>query len=105
MYKHWTVVAADFSREDAGAYVRMNWKDMTPYSVAKGLRGVNPKYDGLSDAEFDAMWYRCTVKEFRAKKEAFLEQEAVEAKAQEAKEAEWKEKIKEIEAKQAAEAA
>jgi len=75
MYKFWTVVATDLLEADARAYVRMNWKDMTPYSVAKTLRDQK-KYSHLSDTEFDALWYRQTLDEFKAKKDSFLEEEA-----------------------------
>ena len=79
----WVLIANDFSEADAKAYVRMNWKDMTPYSVAKTLRST--KYKDLTDAQFEAMWYRQTLDEFKAGKGAFLEAEAREEAEKKAK--------------------
>ena len=80
----WKVVSNEFSEEDAKCYVRMNWKDMTPYSVAKTLR--EHKYKGMSDKEFDALWYRCTLKEYWAQKDEFLAKEKAAEDAEKAKE-------------------
>ena len=38
MYKYWTVVATDMTEKDARTYVRMNWRDMRPKSVALTVR-------------------------------------------------------------------
>ena len=88
MYKFWTVVATDMNQEDARAYVRMNWRDMTPYSVAKTLRDT--KYKDVSDADFEALWKRTTLTEFYQKKESFLEQEKVDIASAEEKEKQQK---------------
>ena len=102
MYKFWTVVSTDMAEDDARAYVRMNWKDMTPYSVAKTLRDLNPKYKNLSDAEFEALWKRTTLDEFYKKKDAFLAKEKIDLAAEEERE---KQKKVELAALQAAEQA
>jgi len=61
----WTIVATDFTEEDAKLYIRMNWKDMTPKSVADGHRSWDhPKYKDYTEAEYDALWYRMTKAEF-----------------------------------------
>ena len=85
MFEHWTVVASDLSREDAQCYVRMNWKDMTPYSVAKTMRSQK-KYRDLNDEEFDALWYRMTPEEYFAAKPEFLEKEKREEARKQAEE-------------------
>ena len=81
----WTVVATDLSEKDARAYVRMNWKDMTPHSVAKTLRYMpQHNYHTMTDEEFEALWYRQTLDEFKASLPAFLQQEEDEKAAEEA---------------------
>jgi len=80
----WTVVATDMTDADARAYVRMNWRDMTPYSLAKDLRANgNPKYKHLSDVQFEALWHRQTLEEFQRAKPAFLAKEAEEKEEKE----------------------
>jgi len=74
MYNHWTVVATDLSKKDAAAYVNMNWKEMTPYSVAKTLRDT--KFKKYSDEEFEALYHRQSLKEFHATKDAYFAEEA-----------------------------
>ena len=81
----WIVVATDFTEADARAYIRMNWVDSTPYSVAKSIRHSNPKYKDLSDEDFDKRWYRCTRAEFEARKGGFLAKEDEKAAADMAK--------------------
>ena len=105
MYKYWTVVSTDFLEEDARAYVRMNWKDMTPKTVAQGLRSCNPKWTSLTDEQFEALYYRCTVEEYFEKKAAFLEQEKIDEAAAAEKEKQDKERIAALEAEMAAEGA
>ena len=99
MYEHWTVVATDFLEEDAKAYVRMNWRDMTPYKVACSMRTTSKKYKDLTDEQFEALWYRQTIAEFRAAKDGFLVKEAEEAEVAKKKEEEYKKQAKEMEAK------
>ena len=90
-YGMWTVVASDFNEEDARAYVRMNWRDMTPYSVAKRLRqDGNPKYKDLTDAQFEALYHRMTVEEFQRAKPAFLAKEQEEKEKEQEKERQQK---------------
>jgi predicted phosphoadenosine phosphosulfate sulfurtransferase len=81
----WTVVSTDFKEKEARAYVRMNWKDMTPHSVALTLRDMpQHKYKDMTDEEFEALWYRMTVEEFHEALPAFLQQEDDEKAAEEA---------------------
>ena len=81
----WTVVATDFKEADARAYIRMNWKDMTPHSVAKTLRYMpQHNYHTMTDEEFEALWYRQTLDEFKASLPSFLQQEEDEKAAAEA---------------------
>ena len=94
----WTVVATDFNEADARAYVRMNWKDMTPHSVAKTLRDMpQHKYKDMGDEEFEALWYRQTVEEFRAALPAFLQKEEEEKEAEKAAQAAAEQAAKEAE--------
>ena len=81
----WTVVATDFKEADARAYIRMNWKDMTPHSVAKTLRDMpQHKYKDMTDEEFEALWYRQTLEEFRSALPSFLRKEEEEKEAEKA---------------------
>lgn len=85
-HDNWICIKNDFEEKDAKTYVRMNWKCMTPKSVAVGLRDCHPKFKDLTDEEFEALYYHQTIEEFEAGKEAFLAEEKVKDDAKEAKE-------------------
>lgn len=86
IYNTWTCVATDLSEEDARCYVRMNWREMTPKSVAARLRVCHPKFMNLTDEQFEALYYRTTLAEFHEQKAAFLEKEAADQAEAEAEE-------------------
>ena len=86
MYKYWTVVATDMTEKDARTYVRMNWRDMRPKSVALTVRNDHPDYKNLTDDQFEALWYRTTLDEFHANKAAFLAEEAAASEIEKARE-------------------
>lgn len=95
----WTIVAADFLEEEAKLYVRNNWKDMTPKSVADGHRKWDhPKYKDYTPEQYDALWTRDTIDEFRKKAPAYREAEKIK---EEAEKVEAAKKKAEMEAKKA----
>jgi len=100
----WTIVAADFSEDDAKLYVRMNWKDMTPKSVADGHRSWDhPKYKHYTEEEYNALWYRMTKDEFIKAAPAARKKEREEAEEEKRKNEEKAKKREEEEkAKEAA---
>ena len=101
----WTVVSSTFSEEDAKAYVRMNWLEMTPKTVAQGLREFHPKFKDLTDEQFELLYKRYTVEEFFERKAAFLEQEAKDAELEAIREKEKAELQEALDAAKAAEIA
>ena len=78
----WIMVANNFTLREAEAYVHLNWKDQTPYSVAKGIRHSHARYRELTDEQFEALWYRMTLDEFNEKKAAYFAEEDAKAEAE-----------------------
>ena len=75
----------------AKLYVRNNWPDMTPKSVADGHRKWDhPKYKDYTPEEYDALWKRDTIDEFRKKAPALREAEKIKEAEDKIKEAEKK---------------
>ena len=74
VYLYWRVIATDMEESEARAYVRTYWKDMTPRDVAYTMwrEGGHSKYEGLSEEQFEDLYRRPSVNEFR--EETFADQ-------------------------------